>query len=559
MASSLLEALYQNILGNAGISAAVDGQIFKNLALEESGTELRSSNQTLISCELVGIDGTRYNTDLAFIVDVRSKKSYEYTSEIVQLLKDLLDDGFPIDPELGPNVLVTKIEAPILVSPELVGWRSRMKIFGEINDFPSISSLTPNLASPRAENTEIVFTCVAADTELNKLEYRFLLTGPGIGNVERDLTGWTTKNSFVWKTTHIDIGANTVKAEVREEPKLSGRGAYDYQPVMSITKSYTITAESAGSAPTITSLTPNLASPQALGREITFVCIAADADNDEILCKFLLNGPGTGSKLQAVTNWQKGNSWVWKPGLEDVGASTVYVQIRDDHHAGPGSYDAQTSASYTISSGSAPTITSLTPNLASPQVLGKEITFVCIAADADNDEILYKFLLNGPGTGSKLQAVTNWQKGNSWTWKPAFEDVGASTVYVQIRDDHHAGPGSYDAQTSASFTVSESLPTITSLTTYPASPQVPTTEIRVICVASDANNEQILYRFLVTGPGTGSKYIDLTGWQAKNWTTWTPRYIDSGSNTLKAQIIDQKHASKGGYDAETALAFTVSP
>lgn len=454
MVSSLLEALYQAVLGDTGISAAVNGQIFKSKPLEESGPELLSSNKTLISCELVGIEGTRYNTDLAFVVDIRSRKSYEYTAEVVQLLKDLLDDGFPIDPELGPNVLVTKIDAPILVSPELVGWRSKMKIFGEINDFPLISSLTPNLASPRAENTEIVFTCVAADTELNKLDYRFLLTGPGTGNVERDLTGWTAKNSFVWKTTHVDIGANTIKAEVREEPKLSGRGAYDYQPVMGITKSYTITEASSGSAPTITSLTPNLASPQALG---------------------------------------------------------------------------------------------------------KEITFICIGADADNDEILYKFLLNGPGTGSKLQAVTGWQKSNSWTWKPGLEDVGASTVYVQIRDDHHSEPGSYDAQTSLSFTVSESLPTITSLTTYPASPQVPTTDIRVICVASDANNEQILYRFLVTGPGTGSKYIDLTGWQAKNWTTWTPKYIDSGSNTLKAQIIDQKHASKGGYDAETTVAFTVSP
>ena len=55
------------------------------------------------------------------------------------------------------------------------------------------------------------------------------------------------------------------------------------------------------------------------------------------------------------------------------------------------------------------------------------------------------------------------------------------------------------------------------------------------------------------------EYIDLTGWQTKNWTTWTPKYTDSGTNTLKCQIIDQKHAGKGSYDDEETASFTVSP
>ena len=40
--------------------------------------------------------------------------------------------------------------------------------------------------------------------------------------------------------------------------------------------------------------------------------------------------------------------------------------------------------------------------------------------------------------------VQDWTRRNSWEWNPRTEDVGESTVEVQIRDGNHAGLGSYD-------------------------------------------------------------------------------------------------------------------
>ena len=93
MTSSLLEALYQTLIGNTALMTAVNSRIYKNKALEESGALLKLSHKTLISCEIVQIDGTKNSTEPAFIVDVRCKNTFEYCAEIVQAVKELLDDG----------------------------------------------------------------------------------------------------------------------------------------------------------------------------------------------------------------------------------------------------------------------------------------------------------------------------------------------------------------------------------------------------------------------------------------------------------------------------------
>lgn len=554
MTSSLLEAAYQTLIGNAALMTAVDSRVYKSKALEESGALLKLTHKTLISCEIVQIDGTKNSTEPVFVVDVRCKNTFEYCAEVVQAVKELLDDGISYS---GTVVAVSRIDAPILESKELVGWRSRMRVYGTINTAPTITSLTPNVVSPQVAAQDITFVCIAADVNLDDVQYKFIVNGPGTGSKDRDMTGWIPRNSFIWKTKTEDIGASTVKVQVRDS-KHTGPGSYD----ATASVAYTISAPGGGGSnppPTITSLTPNIASPQEQRADVTFVCIASDAEGDEILYKFFLNGPGSGSKLQAVTSWQKQNFWVWKTDKEDVGVSTVYVQVRDGNNAGPGSYDDQESVSYTIAS-VIPTISSLTPALASPQGEGKEIAWVCVAADSESDELFYKFWLNGPKTGNVWQDMTGWISRNSWIWKTNQDDTGANQVKVQILDMKHASKGSYDAESSpVSFTIANATPNISTLTTYPASPQVPTREIKVICVAADAESHELLYRFWVSGPGSASQYIDLTGWQTKNWTTWTPKYTDSGLNTLKCQIIDQKHASKGGYDDESAVSFTVSP
>lgn len=233
MTSALLEALYQTVHGNSGIHDAVDGQIFKNKALEESGAELKKTHRTIISCEISKLDGSKSCTEFTFIVDVRSKESYEYCAEIVQLLKELLDDGFSYS---GTDVNVLGIEAPILVSQELVGWRSQMKVHGTTNSLPTIVSLSTYPASPQVPTREIKVICVASDADSDKLLYRFWVSGPGTDNKNIDLTGWQTKNWIVWTPKFTDSGVNTLKVQILDQ-KHADRGGCDAETALAFTVS----------------------------------------------------------------------------------------------------------------------------------------------------------------------------------------------------------------------------------------------------------------------------------------------------------------------------------
>ena len=60
-------------------------------------------------------------------------------------------------------------------------------------------------------------------------------------------------------------------------------------------------------------------------------------------------------------------------------------------------------------------ILTLTSSVASPQAAGQEIIFVAAATPSQGLE--YRFLLNGPGTGSVARDMTGWQSRNSFAWR----------------------------------------------------------------------------------------------------------------------------------------------
>lgn len=203
---------------------------------------------------------------------------------------------------------------------------------------------------------------------------------------------------------------------------------------------------------------------------------------------------------------------------------------------------------------------SLYPSLASPQPAGTEIVFTAVALPAEGIE--YRFLLQGPGTGSQWRDLTGWMSRNSLTWTASEQDVGSSTVKVQIRGGKNKI--AEDAEATVSYTItaasggSGSLPVISSLTPSLSSPQPPGLEIELICTATDADGNELFYKFLHQPPGA-SYWKDLSGWQSRNWTSWKPTLADSGTNGLKVQVIDGKHAEKGGYDATTTISYTIAP
>jgi hypothetical protein len=77
-----------------------------------------------------------------------------------------------------------------------------------------------------------------------------------------------------------------------------------------------------------------------------------------------------------------------------------------------------------------PTISSLSPNLASPQPAGATITFTATASDPESDTLQYQFLVDGV-------AQTGFIASNSWDWETDAGDIAAHTVSVKVRDNNN--------------------------------------------------------------------------------------------------------------------------
>ncbi len=334
-----LDNLLAALTGNSALMAMVGSNIFKNKAISASAVDLNGDPaKSQISCELSDLSGQILSADQVFVVDIRTRKETagdggaEYCAQIADAVRSILDDGFA-------GATVTKIHGAVAWDAILKGYRCRLEVTSHIKGSFSLS-LTPNRASPQAAGSEIVLTAIASPNL--GLEYRFLLNGPGTGNVMRDLSDWQSRNSFVWRTNDADVGASTILLEIRGG---LNRGAAD----QSTSISYTITATS-NAAPAITSLTPSLASPQPPGLEIELICTATDAEGNGLLYKFCHQPPGA-SYWKDLTGWQSQNWTVWRPTLADSGTNGLKVQVIDAKHAEKGGYDASSMITYTINPG----------------------------------------------------------------------------------------------------------------------------------------------------------------------------------------------------------------
>ena len=203
----------------------------------------------------------------------------EYCSEIVKAVKELLEEGFGSG---DGAVAVSEIRGSVRFEKALIAYCCRLEVFGHIKITYSLS-LYPSVASPQPAGTEIAFTAAASPEE--RLEYRFLVQGPGTGNQWRDMTGWTSRNSFSWRPSNQDAGVSTMKVQVR-----GGKNKIVEDQEAAI--NYSITASQGGGGggtlPSITGLYATLASPRGQGTRIEFICMASDADGDPIYFRFYL-------------------------------------------------------------------------------------------------------------------------------------------------------------------------------------------------------------------------------------------------------------------------------
>jgi hypothetical protein len=217
-----------------------------------------------------------------------------------------------------------------------------------------ITSLIPNMTSPRPANTSITWTCTA--TGGTSLRYQFWVNTPGSGwSVPQD---YSASNTFVW--TPSAPGNYQVGVRVRDTSSVN---VYDKDLVVD----YTV--QSALQSVSITSLSPDLASPRPANTPVTWTCTATGGTS--LLYQFWVNTPGSGWSVPQ--DYSASNTFVWTPATP--GSYQVGVRVKDASSANV--YDMDMVVDYTIQSApQSVSITSLSPNLTSPQAANAWLLFV---------------------------------------------------------------------------------------------------------------------------------------------------------------------------------------
>jgi hypothetical protein len=317
---------------------------------------------------------------------------------------------------------------------------------GLINNPPTITWLKSDLESPQKAGTTIYWTVKSQDIDGDLMYYRFLLERPARSGDFVTVQDWSTKNFWAW--TPDRPGKYQVKVQVRED---------NHQP-----ESYNDDSWSEGYAitdnepPFINSLTPDKSDFQVVGTDIIWTADAGDSDGDQILYRFFLNG-------HHATEWTKDNIWVWKTNMANVGDNEIEVQVRDGKHADRDGFDDYRDVSFSIKSApfpddtsktpapitaplvnQLPVVSDLLPDKPSPQMAGTIITWTAEASDPDDDQLSYKFFLNGPATNLGPRDMTGWISDSKWTWITSQADVGNNLITVNVRDGKNVNERKYD-------------------------------------------------------------------------------------------------------------------
>jgi hypothetical protein len=267
----------------------------------------------------------------------------------------------------------------------------------------SITSLTPNKTSPQPANIPITWTCVASGG--SSLRYQFWVNTPGLGWwIPQD---YSSSNTFVW--TPVTPGNYQVGVRVKDA---SSANVYD----MDLVVDYTIQQPSVS----ITSLSPNKTSPQAANTPVTWTCTATGGTS--LLYQFWVNTPGLGWSIPQ--DYSASNTFVWTPSTP--GSYQVGVRVKDASSANV--YDMDMVVNYTVSPSSSVSITSLTPNPASPQAANTPVTWTCTATGLTS--LRYQFWVNTPGSGWWIPQ--DYSASNTFAWTPSTP--GSYQVGVRVLD-----------------------------------------------------------------------------------------------------------------------------
>jgi len=486
-------------------------------------------------------------------------------TNIVQLCQDLVSAGVGPGDSGSPVFFVTNSQYDVELRGILWGSSGgttfvyspianieRTDELGQLtttsNGPPTISTLTPDKASPQVVGATITWTCSAGDPEGDLILYRFWLqTGSESGPwaVTQDWSGTNT-----WSWTPTVAGSYGLGCWVRDDMHAGSTGFDDRK----IVYDYSIVPSAPNSPPRVSSLASDKASPEVVGTTISWTCSATDPEGDPILFRFWVQSGSEYGPWTVTQDWSSLNTWTWTP--TSPLTYGVGCWVRDGKHAGSTGFDDRKIIyGYSITpappppANSPPTASGLMSDKASPQGVGTTITWTCSASDLDSDPILYRFWVQLGSEYGPWIIAQDYSSSNTWIWTPT--DAMSYGVGCWVRDGKHASSTGFDDRKivygySIAPGAPNSPPIASSLTSDKASPQSVGTTIAWTCSASDAENDPIFYRFwLQTGSESGPWTI-TQDWSATNTWSWTP--TAAMTYGVGCWIRDGKHAGSTGFD-----------
>jgi hypothetical protein len=374
----------------------------------------------------------------------------------------------------------------------------------------SIGSLTANLPSPQVTGTSITFSATAnGGTAPHQFKWRLSTDGGASFTTVQD---WSSSASFTWTP-----GSQVAAARITVWSRNSGVTADAPQAQASV--DYVITVPSAGPL-VLNSITPSLAAPQPTGTTITFTANASGGTAPLQYKWWVFDGI-----WNVARNWAADSTFTWAP----VSASSEYriaVWVRSAGSTAD-TYDnanANGSIGYSITGSVAPlpSISSLTANVPSPQVVGTPITFTAVATGGTTS-YQFKWRVSTDG-GPNFATALDWGPSAAFTWTPSAATAnGRISVWVRNNGETANMPQDQATMAYVITTAPSAGPlALNSITSSVASPQPTGTPITFTADASGG-----------TGPYQYKWWLFDDAWSVvSNWSpnstfTWTPSSASS--------------------------------
>jgi len=254
-------------------------------------------------------------------------------------------------------------------------------------------------------------------------------------------------------------------------------------------------------------LTSDRASPQVPGTTVTWTATPTGGIGPHQYKWMVYNGVAW-----SMMGWSSSSTFAWTP--PSAGSYYVGVWVKSANNPNDAA-ESPRAVPYTIAGASAPvaTVSSLSANLASPQLTGTTVTWTATASGGTQPYQFKWVVFNG----SSWTPVTGWSASNTFAWTPNV----ANSSYVMQAWVRSAGNG-VDAPESTrqeSFSIITSSPTVVAVTLTPnlTSPRPPGTSITWTAVPTGGVGPY-LYKWMV---------YNGVSWTMMHWTnsstlTWTP-------------------------------------